>query len=647
MSSLENVESWRSIGSAANHTMKTALLGLTWLAFALRVYQLASTTLSWDEGWSLGLSALPLGEINRITALDVHPPLYYDLLKLWLSLGLDEFAVRFLSVVAGTLAVPLAYRAGRAWSDYRAGWLTAAYVAVAPSLVYYSQVTRMFALSVSFLFLATWGLVSQVYRYTGTQVHRETGSKVPVYLDTCVPVYHWILFVVGAAGALYTFYYSALVLAAMFIWALIAAPRRTRSILVTFGAVGLVYLPWVVYAAGPILARVGSRTGGGSFELLATWPAIRAGLMALVFGYGVGWIAVYVAAAVIGIGLILGVRHAGRALLLPLLAVVFTLVGVAAGAQAHMFAARYVIVASPFLGLAVGWTLSAIWQRSRALFALAVLAMALTTWPTLDGYVYAKLSERLDPFDPSADWRTLQSLGARADDVVVFNVLSLAGTYARYQTTADPTWSYALRWDPVIEPLEAAVDRVRQSAATHRRVWVVLYKGTYAGNAALKTWLDAELYPAFGQWEQDTLYLGYVSPDARWQRVTPQAVFGDNLVLDSAAVSMPGDRGQEIAVDMTWHARALVERDYKVFVHAYARDGTLIAQHDAFPANDSRPTSGWVPGESITDHHGLFLPSNSPSPLRLVVGLYDRATGERLRLANGSDAVELPMANNQ
>ncbi|MBM4431286.1 MAG: hypothetical protein FJ026_13220, partial [Chloroflexi bacterium] len=80
-------------------------LALFLSAFALRMYRLGQQPLSWDEGWSIGLSSLPWSEIHRITALDVHPPLYYDLLKLWLTLGRNELLLRFLSVIAGMVSI--------------------------------------------------------------------------------------------------------------------------------------------------------------------------------------------------------------------------------------------------------------------------------------------------------------------------------------------------------------------------------------------------------------------------------------------------------------------------------------------------------------------------------------------------------------
>ncbi|MFQ5595864.1 MAG: glycosyltransferase family 39 protein, partial [Anaerolineae bacterium] len=135
------------------------LAGLTLAAFGLRVYHLGSPPLLWDEGWSIGLGRLPLSEIARITALDVHPPLYYVLLKGWLTFGRHEFVTRFLSVMAGVLTVPLGYHAGRHWRGKGVGLLTALYLTIAPPLIYYSQITRMFALCVMFLMLGTYGLL--------------------------------------------------------------------------------------------------------------------------------------------------------------------------------------------------------------------------------------------------------------------------------------------------------------------------------------------------------------------------------------------------------------------------------------------------------------------------------------------------------
>jgi uncharacterized membrane protein len=73
-----------------------------------------------------------LGQMVHLTAIDIHPPLYYTLLGGWLRLaGSTPELARFLSVLFGTLVIPLAYRTAARLFDRTAGLVSAAVVAVA------------------------------------------------------------------------------------------------------------------------------------------------------------------------------------------------------------------------------------------------------------------------------------------------------------------------------------------------------------------------------------------------------------------------------------------------------------------------------------------------------------------------------------
>jgi hypothetical protein len=90
---------------------------------------------------------------------------------------------------------------------------------------------------------------------------------------------------------------------------------------------------------------------------------------------------------------------------------------------------------------------------------------------------------------------------------------------------------------------------------------------------------------------------------------------------------------QETALELTlyWQTEAPLTIRYKVFAQLLAADGTLLAQADSWPAAGQRPTTGWLPGEIISDTHTLSLPAlTSPGPYRLITGLYDARTGHRL-----------------
>ena len=100
--------------------------------------------------------------------------------------------------------------------------------------------------------------------------------------------------------------------------------------------------------------------------------------------------------------------------------------------------------------------------------------------------------------------------------------------------------------------------------------------------------------------------------------------------------------GQPLQVTLVWQALGETERDYKVFVHLLAADTRPVAQSDAAPAGWMRPTSGWQVGEFVMDMHTLDLkPDLPPGEYRLVVGMYDAATSQRLPVAIGGDVIEL------
>ena len=72
--------------------------------------------------------------------------------------------------------------------------------------------------------------------------------------------------------------------------------------------------------------------------------------------------------------------------------------------------------------------------------------------------------------------------------------------------------------------------------------------------------------------------------------------------------------------------------------------GSVHAQVDSVPQSGGYPTIWWLPGEFVADDITLELPSDSPqsTSYRLIVGLYDPITGDRLTIAGtGADFLEL------
>jgi len=93
-------------------------------------------------------------------------------------------------------------------------------------------------------------------------------------------------------------------------------------------------------------------------------------------------------------------------------------------------------------------------------------------------------------------------------------------------------------------------------------------------------------------------------------------------------------------VELVWRASAPSLVSYTTFIQLLDVDGSVIAQSDHIPVQGSRPTTGWRVGEFIVDNHTLTWNALArPGTASLIVGMYDAATGMRLRFDNGEDRV--------
>lgn len=227
----------------------------------------------------------------------------------------------------------------------------------------------------------------------------------------------------------------------------------------------------------------------------------------------------------------------------------------------------------------------------------------------------------------------------------------VTGADAVITNTPDNTAPFAERYAgraPVLGlnsggfPLPAdTTRRLNETMAAHAQIW----------------WLPNWLPPAQSAVEQ-TLLANMVrvrNEDFAGQRLAlfaapptgPQiptaALFGNAIRLIGVTLPRHATGGAALTVELAWQAAAPVTEDYRVFVHLLDAAGQRLAQADGQPAQWTRPTFTWAAGETVTDRHGLWLNRNTPpgAGYRLQVGLYRPTDGQRLRLADGSDVVEL------
>jgi hypothetical protein len=145
-----------------------AVLALILLAAAFaRLYALGVPMLLHDEALVTGAAAQDWGYILlRSLSTDAHPPFYYFLNKLVISVASDDFSVRLVSAASGVAAVYALYRLGARLVSPGAGLVAAALLSVDLLHVALSRAVRPHALVILLTLVATLRLVSFLDRPT-------------------------------------------------------------------------------------------------------------------------------------------------------------------------------------------------------------------------------------------------------------------------------------------------------------------------------------------------------------------------------------------------------------------------------------------------------------------------------------------------
>jgi mannosyltransferase len=135
------------------YALPLALAGLIAGAAALRFASLGIQSYHHDEVIT-AMRVIPGSfshMLHEVRVSESNPPLYYALAWAWAKVfGRGEFELRSLSALFGVAVVPVAYLIGRELASRRTGLILAAFVAVNPMLIWYSQEARSYALLVFF-----------------------------------------------------------------------------------------------------------------------------------------------------------------------------------------------------------------------------------------------------------------------------------------------------------------------------------------------------------------------------------------------------------------------------------------------------------------------------------------------------------------
>jgi mannosyltransferase len=176
------------------------LAGVILAGFALRTWLLGDQNIWWDEGLAIWAVRKSWIGVTLWTASDVHPPIYFWLLKAFVSLaGESEFAARFISVVCGMVTVSALYPLGKRLLGRKVALLATALLALGRFHIWWSQEMRMYIVATMWGVLSLYALVRwfQAERWIEASSDRAPPKDV---------LREGMLYVLTSAAGLYSLY---------------------------------------------------------------------------------------------------------------------------------------------------------------------------------------------------------------------------------------------------------------------------------------------------------------------------------------------------------------------------------------------------------------------------------------------------------
>lgn len=239
------------------------------LLIGLSLWNISGPSIWFDEAFGAYMIHFNFLDIARYTATDVHPPLFYWLLKIWTAVfGHTEFGLRSMSVFFGVIAAIFSYLLTRRQFGRRASIVGLFVLALSPMVIRYSQEARMYTLAAAIVLSATYVLVRAL----------ESKSRKL-----------WVLYGVLVSLGMWTHYFTALAWLAHWAWRYITV-RRTgargkllakkffdKNWLTAYILAIVLFLPWipamviqlvVVQSGGFWIQPVGVDTVSGYFGTL-------------------------------------------------------------------------------------------------------------------------------------------------------------------------------------------------------------------------------------------------------------------------------------------------------------------------------------------------------------------------------------------
>lgn len=180
-----------------------------------------------DESYSAYLTRFSFSDIWNFTASDVHPPLFYFVLKIWsMIFGYTDFGMRFMSVFFGAIAIVFAWHWLKRKFGVKPAILATLLMTISPMFLRYGQEMRMYTMAAAIIFGATYTL--------------------ELAIDTKKRKF-WIIYGVLISLGMWTHYFTALIWLAQLAYLIFVYRKKIfqKNIITSYVLAVILYLPWL------------------------------------------------------------------------------------------------------------------------------------------------------------------------------------------------------------------------------------------------------------------------------------------------------------------------------------------------------------------------------------------------------------------
>jgi hypothetical protein len=581
---------------------QTFFLTLTLLlGTALRIANLGGQPLWIDEAFSY--IAVKSPDLLAALSRDVHPPLYFLMLKGWSAIaGVSEFSFRYPSLLFGVLSIALIYKLAQEVVILRGEGqnrvipiLAALMLAISEMGFYVGQETRSYSLHIVLALTSMWSFL----RWSRTSQS------------------NWaVIWVISTAALVYTHYLGAWVGVVQGFYTLVFLRGRKRleglGLLTLSAALFAVWLLTVVLPYQTVKADSDATMDRSNLETLISYArqylteqwSLMLGLFVLGLIYlrdnNTFRLRPFKASALL--------------LLWIIVPVLLTFIG-----NFRFSILTTYRVSQIMIPLAIIWAVG-IAQFRPPVRAFLVAVMVLYSVVNVDfGRIYF-------PWDDYA--RQSSEFAVEGDLALMdFKGVDFSMEYYLHRQMLPETSVVSLRTYTVWTP-ERLYDDLLPALQRHETVW-------------LSRWNDQplafELLASNGFTEtmhRQLSYQGITVDTYRYDKLseTEIAVYENGMVLQDAKINRDH-------IDLWWTVAQPLERDFTVSAFLLDSSGQLVAQHDSQPMLNERPTSTWQTNEVIYD----------PKPLegidRLPTGTY--TVGVKVYRLRADGVRDIPLEDGQ